>query len=116
MNDQMYPQICSNKNRLHKRMCHSKDPFNRRELAAKVKNYKKVLLQLTGNSKANHFNNFFCENKLNLFKTWEGIREIINISKKQITNITSIQTGNKTVKNFYEIATEFNKHFTSIAK
>ena len=51
------------KNRLHKKMCHSKDPFNKRELETKVKNYKKVLLKLTRNSKANHFNNFFRENK-----------------------------------------------------
>ena len=32
------------------------------------------------NSKSNHFDNYFHENKLNLFKTWEGIKEIINIS------------------------------------
>ena len=83
------------KNRLHKKMCRSKDPLNK---------------------KANHFNNFFRENELNLFKTWEGIREIINISKKRTADITSLQIGNKTVKNSYEIASEFNKHFTSIAK
>ena len=104
------------KNRLHKKMCRSKDPLNKKELEIKVKNYKKVLLKLTRNSKANHFNNFFRENKLNLFKTWEGIREIINISKKRTTDITSLQICNKTVKNSYEIASEFNKHFTSIAK
>ena len=97
-------------------MWHSKDTFNKRELEIKVKKYKKVLLKLTQNSKANRFNNFFHENKLNLFKTWEGIREIINISKKGTTYITSVQTGNKTVKNSYEIASEFNKHFTSITK
>ena len=104
------------KNRLHKKMCRSKDPLNKKELEAKVKNYKKVLLKLTRSSKANHFNNFFRENKLNLFKTWEAIREIINISKKRTTDITSLQIGNKTVKNSYEIASEFNKHFTSIGK
>ena len=79
------------KNRLHKKMCCSKDPFNKGELETKVKNYKKVLLKLTRNSNANHFNNFFCENKLNLFKTWEVIGEIINISKQGTTDITSIQ-------------------------
>ena len=79
------------KNRLHKKMCCSKDPFNKGELETKVKNYKKVLLKLTRNSNTNHFNNFFCENKLNLFKTWEVIGEIINISKQGTTDITSIQ-------------------------
>ena len=64
-------------------MCRSKDPPNKKELETKVKNYKKVLLKLTRNSKANHFNNFFRENKLNLFKTWEGIREIITYLKNE---------------------------------
>ena len=68
------------------------------------------------NSKSNHFNNYFHENKLNLFKTWEGIREIINISTNRKTDITSIQIGNKTVKKSSQIANEFNKHFTYIAK
>ena len=75
-----------------------------------------MLLKLTQKSKANYFNNFFRKNKLNLFKTWEGIMEIINISKKRGTDVTLIQTGNKTVKNSCEIASKFNKHFTSIAK
>ena len=64
-------------------MCHSKDQFNKKELETKVKNYKKVLLKLTRNSKANHFSNLFCENKLNLFKKWEGMKEVINISKNK---------------------------------
>ena len=49
------------------------------------------------------FNHYFYENKLNLFKTWKGIREIINISKKEKTDITSTQIGNKTVKKSSEM-------------
>ena len=60
-------------------MCCSRDPLNKKELETKVKIYKKVLLKLTQNGKANHFNNLFCDIILNLFKTWDGIREIINI-------------------------------------
>ena len=44
-----------------------------------------------------------------------GVRVIINISKKK-TDIASILIGNKTIKNYCEIASEFNQHFTSIAK
>ena len=101
------------KNRLHKKMCHLKDPFNKNELETKVKNYKKVLLNFTRYSKANHFNNFFHQNKLNLLKIWEGIKEIINISKKRTTDI---KFGDKASKNSYEITREFSKHFTAIAK
>ena len=97
-------------------MWRSKDPLKGKEYETKVKNYKKVLLKLTRNSKANDFNNFFRENKSNLFKTWEGIRKIINISKKQTTDITSIHNGYKKVSKSYAVASEFNKHFTFIAK
>ena len=85
MDDQRYPQIYSNK----KKVYYLKETFNRRELETKVKNDKKVLLKVTQNSKANYFNYFFPEIELNLFKKWEVIREIINISKKT-TDITSI--------------------------
>ena len=72
---------------------------------------------MTTVSKANHFYKFFIENKLNLFKTWEIIREIINISKKGSKVINCIQNGNNmTVSSPKDIAKEFNNHFTSIAK
>ena len=65
-------------------MCRSKDPSNKKEpIETKEKNYKKMLLNLTRNSIANHFNNFFRENKLNLFSTCEGITGIISISKNE---------------------------------
>ena len=61
-------------------MCLTKDPLNRQQLKDRAKKYKKNLFKLTRKTKANHFNNIFQENKLNLFRTWEGIREIINIT------------------------------------
>ena len=69
-------QSIETKNRLYRKMCRTKNPLKREELVNKVKTYKKYILSLTRKSKANHFNNFFQENKLNLFKTWEGIREL----------------------------------------
>ena len=71
---------------------------------------------MTRKSKANHFDNFFQENKLNLFKTWEGIRKIINITTKGIKEINCIQIGNKTINNRTKIANNFKNHFTSIAE
>ena len=85
-------------------------------LVNKVKTYKKYILHLTRKSKANHFNNFFQENKLNIFKTWEGIRKIINITTKGSKEINCIQIGNKTITNPTKIANNFNNHFTSIAE
>ena len=63
-------------------MCRTKDMLKRHELEIKIKIYKKYIVKLTRQSRANHFSILLQENKLNLFKTWEGIREIINIAKK----------------------------------
>ena len=85
------------KNRLHKRIYHAKEPLHKEELAIKVTNYRNIILKLTWKSKANHFNKYFQDNKLNIFKTWEGIREIINISKNRSNIINFIQIKKKTV-------------------
>ena len=79
-------------------MCRLKDPLRKTELKVKLKNYKKIFLRLMPNSKSKHFNNSFHKNKLIIFKTWAGIREIINAPKKGKTDITSIQIGNKPVE------------------
>ena len=97
-------------------MCPTKNPLKREELANKVKTYKKNILNLTRKSKANHFNSFFQENKLNLFKTWDSIRKIINITTKRGKEINCIQVGNKTINNPTKLANNFNNHFTSIAE
>ena len=78
-------------------MCCTKNLLKREKLVSKVKTCEKYILSLTRKSKANHFNNFFQENNLNLFKTWEGIRKIINITtkgnKKLIASKLAIKLG-----------------------
>ena len=97
-------------------MCHAKDPLHKKEIANKVSNYRNIILKLTQKSKANHFNKYFHDNKLNIFKTWEEIVKIINISKKLSDNINCIQIGKNAITNSSDIANEFNSYFTSVAK
>ena len=63
-------------------MCRSKNFTKRKIIEQQFKTYKNNLLKLTRASKFNHYSNYFQENRLNLFKTWEGIRDITNITKK----------------------------------
>ena len=72
-------------------------------------------MTLTRATKFNHYNNYFQENRLNLFKTWEGIRVIINITKKS-KNISSIQENGRDITDPAIIVNEFNNHFPTIAK
>ena len=62
-------------------MCRTKDLIKHKIVEQECKTYKNNLLKLTRASKFNHYNNYSQENRLNLFKTWEGIRDIINIKK-----------------------------------
>ena len=93
-----------------------KDITRKTELEETVRYYKNNIVKITRTSKANHYNNFFKENKLNLLKTWDGIREIINIKKKKTNYVTSLKLNDNTITDSKAIANTFNNHFTSIAK
>ena len=97
-------------------MCRSKDLTKHKIIEQEFKTYKSNLLGLTRASKFNHYNKYFQENRLNLFKTWESIRDIINITKKSKNNINSIQVNGTDITDPAIIANEFNKQFTTIAK
>ena len=101
-------------------MCRTKDLTKCKITEQEFKTYKNNLLKLTRASKFNHYNNYFQENRLNLFKTWEGIRNIINITKKSKNNINintnSIQVNGRDITDPVIIANELNSHFTTIAK
>ena len=93
-----------------------KDITRKTEFEEKVRYFKNNLLKITRTSKANHYNNFFKENKLNLLKTWHGIREIINIKKKETNYATSLKLNDNTITGSQTIGNTFSNHFTSIAK
>ena len=51
-------------------MCRSKDLTKHKIIEQEFKTYKSNLLKLTRAIKFNHYNKYFQENRLNLFKTW----------------------------------------------
>ena len=67
-------------------------------------------------NKGNHYNKYFHDNKLNVFETREGVSELISIFKKGSKNVNCIQIGKNTITNSSDIANEFNRYFTSVAK
>ena len=63
-----------------------------------------------------HYQKYFKTNKLNLSKTWEGIREVINIRKKKGQTINTLKSDNRIIHEDRKISEQFNKHFCNIAK
>ena len=59
---------------------------------------------------------FFEDNKNKLNKVWEGIKEIININKKDTQQIRNINNNGKLITEKKQIANIFNHFFCNIPK
>ena len=101
------------KYRLPRKVCRTKDIMKKEK---KVKHYKNNLVKLTRTSKANHYKTFLKENKFNLLKRRNRIREIKNIPPRETNYVTSLQFNNTTITDSKSRANISNNHFTSIAK
>ena len=64
-------------------------------------------------SKANHYKTIFEDNKNKLNKVWEGIKEIININKKNTQQIRNINNNGKLIAEKKQIANIFNHFLTN---
>ena len=82
----------------------------------KFKLYRKKLDKILKASKSMHYQKYSERNKLNLCKNWEGIREVINIRKKKVQTINTLNSDNGIINEDRKISEQFNKHFCNIAK
>ena len=64
-------------------------------------------------SKKDYFAKYFEENNSNVKKTWEGIRNLINVSKKSSTKITKL-FKDKMITNNLDIANTMNTFFVNV--
>ena len=72
------------------------------------------MLSKIKNSRNNYFKDFFESHKSDIKKTWQGIKNIVNVNKKQSTLPTKLLYKNKTHDNDDDIAKSFNTFFTNI--
>ena len=106
----------SQKNNVFKEYIKCTDPNRKPNLHKKYKALKNEVTLLTRNSKTNYYHNYFSRNKENLRKTWQAIKEIINIKSKASIDITCISNGTEYITDPTLIANKFNKFYTSIAE
>ena len=105
-----------NKNRLYRKVIRAKDLVRITNLCNKCKLYRNKLDKILKASKSMHYQKHFEINKLNLRKTWEGIREVINIKKKNRQTINTLNSDNGIINEDRIISEQFKKHFCNIAK
>ena len=106
----------SQKNNVFKEYIKCTDPNRKPNLHKNYKALKNEVTLLTRNSKTNYYHNYFSRNKENLRKTWQAIKEIINIKSKASIDITCISNGTEYITDPTLIANKFNKFYTSIAE
>ena len=80
------------------------------------KSYRNSLNKIARLSRANHYKTFFKDNKNKLNKVWEGIKEIININKKDTRQIRNINNNGKSITEKKQIANIFKHFFCNIPK
>ena len=104
------------KNKIYNEFCQAKDPERKWSLHETFKKYRNIIENLTRISKEKHYKIYFQENKNNLCKTWQGIKQIILIKKTNGKQRNGLKVNNTIVNNRKSIATEFNEFFGSAAK
>ena len=103
------------KNKLLTKIAKCKDQTQKELLKTEFKNIKNEIVRLTRNNKKNYYDNYFTKHKGNLSKTWQGIKEIINIKGKNSDVPSCIIVDGKTITDPAEIASQFNTFYISIA-
>ena len=82
------------------------------------KEYQKLrnkLSHIIRESKKEHYNKYFEDNKQNAKKMWSGINDLTNKKSDKRNNHIHLQIGDKIISKPKEVGNQFNKYFTGIA-
>ena len=101
---------------LYKDMAKETNNHNKVILTNLYKYHRNKIVSLIRVSKKKYYSDFFEEHNTNIKKTWEGIREILNVSKKKSTNIRNIVDGESTLIDTKGITNALNKFYVNIGK
>ena len=91
-----------------------KNPLTKQQLWETFRTKRNLVKILNRKSKREYYANFFEENKTNLKRTWEGIREIVNLNKKNKISITSLNDRGNQKTDPNDMANTLNIFFVNI--
>ena len=105
------------RDKIYKKFLSGKSPDTKNFHLNKYKQYRNLIVTLIRVSKKNHYQYFFEQNKTNIKNTWNGVKELISLNKKQkFTPHKLILDNKRTAKTPKSIAEAFNDYFASIGK
>ena len=104
--DSLYKKLTNNKKNL----------LENKNISDKHKKYRNLIVTLLRKSKENYFRSYFERNKENVKKTWQGIKNILSISKKKVISIDFLNYKGKTCSKNLDKANALNDFYTNIGK
>ena len=99
---------------IHKSYLNTIEQPKRNEIFALYKQKRNKVISLIRKSKKSYFETFFEENRSNIKKVWQGIKNIVNINKKQDILPSKLKFKNNFYSKDLDIAECFNSFFTNI--
>ena len=96
------------KNKIYNKFCQTKDSERKKSLHETFKKYRNIIANLTRIGKGKHYKKNFQENKNNLCKTWQGIKQIIVIKKANNKQLNDLKVNNMIINDTKSIASKFN--------
>ena len=107
-------KLMKERDQLHKNLVNEVDPTIKNIIFAFYKKKRNHVVNIIKTSKNKFYSDFFEENRSNSKKTWEGIRDIINISRKVRTVPKQISYKGATHTDAQKMSDCFNDFFVNI--
>ena len=104
------------KNIIYKEFIKTKNSAEKNILYNEFKHYGNLATKLNRISKAKHYHHFFTDHKKNVPKTWEGIKLLVNIKKRNDETVTCLNVDRIEETDPFLISNHFNKFFSTIAQ
>ena len=102
------------RDKLYKRRALEKDEQVKNDTSVLYKRYRNLIVSLLKRSKQNYYEFFFIQNQSNAKKTWDGIRSLINVSKRKSLPTSKLIYKNKERTSNIDMAESLNDFFVNI--
>ena len=98
----------------YKEFVKEKDPIVKNKLHIQYKKMRNLIISLIRSSKKDYYAYYFEQHKSNVKKTWEGIRNIVNVSKKSNVSPSQLLYKNELHTSNNGMANAMNDFFVNI--
>ena len=104
------------KKTIYKKFVKTKNSTEKNILYNEFKDYRNLVTKLSRISKAKHYHHYFTDHKKNMLKTWEGIKLLVNINKRNNKTFNCLNVDGVEDTDPFVISNHFNNLFSTIVQ